>query len=73
LEKRKDILHEHLAPVTAFSVEALLQEQWRAFSLPQEHLAWAAHTQPLSPEVLQQVVLGWTILSLLYLLGVFDV
>ena len=47
----------------AFSVADLLQEQWRAFSLPQEHLAWAAQTQPAPALVLQQVVLGWTILA----------
>jgi len=48
----------------AFSVEALLQEQLRALSLPQEHLAWAAQTQSAPWEVLQQVVLGWVILKL---------
>ena len=42
-----------------------MQEQWRAFSLPQEHLACAAQAQLPSGEVLQQVkvLLGWTILS----------
>jgi hypothetical protein len=56
-------LQEHRAPLTVFSVEALLQVQWRAFCLPQEHLAWAAQTQLPSPEVLQQVEEGWTILT----------
>lgn len=42
----------------AFSEEALLQEQWRALSLPQEHLAWAAQTHSPAPEVLQQVKAG---------------
>lgn len=46
-----------------FSVEALLQLQCRADSLPQEHLAWAAQAQVLSPEFLQQVEAGWTILT----------
>lgn len=50
-----DILHEHRAPEVAFSVAALLQVQWRALSLPQEHLACAAQAQMPSPEVLQQV------------------
>lgn len=45
----------------AFSVADLLQEQWRALSLPQEHLAWAAQTQPAPWLVLQQVEAGWTI------------
>ncbi|BCR99059.1 uncharacterized protein AKAW2_40742A [Aspergillus luchuensis] len=58
-----DLLQEHRAPLTVFSVEALLQVQWRAFCLPQEHLAWAAQTQLPSPEVLQQVEEGWTILT----------
>lgn len=47
----------------SFSVEDLLQVQWRAFSLPQEHLAWAAQTQLPSWEVLQQVDDGWTMLT----------
>lgn len=42
----------------------LLQEQWRALSLPQEHLAWAAQTQPAPALVLQQVEAGWTILKI---------
>ncbi len=33
---------EHRAPLTAFSADAFSQLQWRAFSLPQEHLAWEA-------------------------------
>lgn len=60
--------HEQRGPETVFSVEALLQEQWRALSLPHEHLAWAAQTQPPSWEVLQQVDAGLTILE-----GVVDV
>lgn len=47
----------------------LLQVQWRAFSLPQEHLAWVAQTQLPSPEVLQQVEDGWTIASFGWLGG----
>lgn len=66
-----DLLHEHLGPETVFSVADLLQVQWRAFSLPQEHLAWAAQTQLPSPEVLQQVEAGWTILAVV-LLGGFE-
>ena len=64
-EGDENIRHEHRAPETGFSVAALLQEHWRAFSLPQEHLACAAQAQLPSPEVLQQVkvLLGWTILS----------
>lgn len=60
----RNIRHEHRAPETVFSVGALLQEHWRAFSFPQEHLACAAQAQLPSPEVLQQVkvLLGWTIL-----------
>lgn len=50
-----NILHEHRAPEVAFSEEALLQVQWRALSLPQEHLACAAQAQIPPPEVLQQV------------------
>jgi hypothetical protein len=56
----------------AFSVADLLQEQWRALSLPQEHLAWAAQTQPAPALVLQQVEAGWTILKIggdLWLVG----
>lgn len=60
-----NIRHEHRGPDLVFSVAALLQEQFRAFSLPQEHLAWAAQTQPPPGEVLQQVMAGWTILSCL--------
>jgi len=59
----RNIRHEHRGPDTAFSVEDLLQVQWRALSLPHEHLAWAAQTQPPSWEVLQQVLDGWTILT----------
>lgn len=52
----KHIRHEHLAPWMKFSVPARLQVQCRALSRPQEHLAWAAQTQP-EGEVWQQVVL----------------
>lgn len=55
---RGNIRHEQRGPEVAFSVEALLQEQLSALSLPQEHLAWAAQTQSPAPEVLQQVVAG---------------
>lgn len=61
--------HEHLGPEMVFSMADLLQVQWRAFSLPQEHLAWAAQTQLPSPEVLQQVEDGWTIASFGWLGG----
>lgn len=57
--------HEQRGPEMLFSVEALLQEQLRALSLPQEHLAWAAQAQLPSWVVLQQVVAGWTILSVI--------
>lgn len=60
-----DLRQEQRGPETAFSVEALLQEQWRALSLPQEHLAWAAQTQVPSWEVLQQVVAGLTIVTVM--------
>lgn len=63
LLKEVNLRHEHRGPEMAFSVAALLQEQLSALSLPQEHLAWAAQTQPPSWEVLQQVVAGWTILK----------
>lgn len=46
--------HEHLEPVIVFSEEALLHVQWSAFSLPQEHFAWAAQMQLPSREFLQQ-------------------
>lgn len=51
---RKNLLQEHRAPVTVFSVAALSQSQCMAAFLPQEHLASAAHTQPL-PSRPQQV------------------
>lgn len=54
--KAKDILHEHLAPDVSFSVADLSQEQCRACSFPQEHVAWAEQTQVLFPEEWQQVV-----------------
>lgn len=57
------IRHEQRGPEVAFSEEALLQLQWRALCWPQEHLAWAAQTQEPSWVVLQQVVVGWTILA----------
>lgn len=56
--------HEQRGPEVAFSVEALLQLQWRALCWPQEHLAWAAQTQEPSWPVLQQVITGWTILMI---------
>lgn len=37
-----------------FSEEALSHVQWSAFSLPQEHFAWAAQMQLPSWEFLQQ-------------------
>lgn len=43
--REENILHEHLAPSVAFSVDALLHVQWRADSWPQEHLACAAQVQ----------------------------
>lgn len=55
------LLHEHLGPVTVFSVAAFSQVQLRADCLPQEHLAWEAQTQP-SPERPQQV-LGTAMMS----------
>jgi len=33
------LLHEHLAPVVLFSVDAFSQVQWRAGCLPQEQVA----------------------------------
>lgn len=42
-----------------------MHEQCRADSFPQEHFACAAQTQPAPGFVLQQVVTGWTILSIL--------
>jgi len=54
--------HEQRGPSTLFSEAALPQVQLRADCSPQEHLAWAAQTQP-SPLLPQQVV-GVTILTL---------
>lgn len=58
------VRHEQRGPEVAFSVEALVQLQFRADCWPQEHLAWAAQTQVPSWVVLQQVVVGWTILMI---------
>lgn len=52
--------HEHRAPATVFSVEALLQLQARADCLPQEQVACWAQTQ--ASDLPQQVV-GLTILT----------
>ena len=51
----QNLRQEQRGPEISFSEEALLQVQWRADSLPQEHLAWAAQTQPAPWVVLQQV------------------
>lgn len=56
----KNIRHEHRAPATVFSVEALLQLQARADCLPQEQVACWAQTQ--ASDLPQQVV-GLTILT----------
>jgi len=47
--------HEQRGPARAFSVSALPQVQCKADFSPQEHLAWAAQTQP-SPLLPQQVL-----------------
>lgn len=52
-----DILHEHLAPASLFSVEALSHVQCRADCLPQEQVASLAQTQPPSrPQQVEGIV-----------------
>lgn len=46
--EKQNLLQEHRAPTTVFSVEALEQLQCIAACFPQEHLASAAQTQPPS-------------------------
>lgn len=60
---RSNLRQEQRGPEISFSEAALLQVQWRADSLPQEHLAWAAQTQPAPWVVLQQVEAGMAIVT----------
>lgn len=67
------ILHEHLAPTSLFSVEALSQLQCRADCLPQEQVASLAQMQPPSrpqqvdgmadvgPDMMSEWSVGWLV------------
>lgn len=58
MREAEDIRHEHRAPVTLFSLAALLQLHCSAGFFPHEHLAWAAQAQDPFWDGLQQVEAG---------------